>query len=91
MFRVIDKQTGQAPDLEEIALHEAWADGLIYCDIEGFAMLADGALILLDECGRYRCCPAGRFEIVWAHARPHAPERSDDSVQADFGREVSRG
>lgn len=67
LFKVIDKQTGAEPDLWEIALQEQWAYGLIYCDMEGFAVMEDGSLILLDECSQYRFCPPDRFEIVWAN------------------------
>ena len=65
LFTVRDPSTGREPDLETIAQLETWADGLAYCDMEGFAVGADGSLYLLDECGSYRCCPAGRFEVVW--------------------------
>lgn len=65
MFTVIDTKTGEYPDLWEIALNEEWAKGLMYCDMEGFAIEEDGTLILLDECGKHRYCPEGRFEIVW--------------------------
>jgi hypothetical protein len=64
-FTVIDTKTGEYPDLEAIALHEDWAKGLIYCDMEGFAIAEDGSLILMDECDNSRNCPIGRFEIVW--------------------------
>ena len=64
-FTVIDVKTGEYPDLMNIALHEDWAKGLIYCDMEGFAIMEDGSLILMDECDNCRCCPVGRFEIVW--------------------------
>lgn len=63
-FSVIDKKTGKYPDLEKIALKEEWAQGLMYCDMEGFALEEDGTLLLLDECGRQACCPPDRFEIV---------------------------
>lgn len=63
-FRVIDKKTGKEPDLRKIALKEEWAQGLIYCDMEGFAIEQDGSLMLLDECGNFRYCPYGRFEII---------------------------
>lgn len=66
-FFVIDKTTGQAPDMMEIALHEDWADGLIYCDMEQFALGGDGEMYLLDECGSYRTCPVDRFQIMWAN------------------------
>ena len=62
-FIVIDKETGKEADICEIALHEEWADGLLYCDMEGFAIMENGSLILLDECGNFRYCPSDRFEI----------------------------
>ena len=65
IFKVIDKMTGKEADPEEIALNEAWADGLIYCDMEGFAVGEDGRLYLLDECGRFEYAPSDRFEVVW--------------------------
>lgn len=63
LFTVIDKQTGQEADMERIALDEDWADGLIYCDMEGFAILQDGGLMLMDECGSFRYCPVDRFLV----------------------------
>lgn len=62
-FDVIDTKTGEYPDLEKIALTEEWAQGLVYCDMDGFAVREDGSLILLDECGNCVSCPAERFEI----------------------------
>lgn len=63
-FSVIDKKTGAYPDLEKIAIEEDWAQGLIYCDMEGFALMEDGELVLMDECGRFKYCPPDRFEVV---------------------------
>lgn len=63
-FDVIDTKTGKYPDLWEIALKEDWAGGLMYCDMEGFAIEEDGTLLLLDECGKHVYCPEGRFKIV---------------------------
>lgn len=62
-FDVIDTKTGEYPDLEKIALTEEWAQGLVYCDMDGFAVREDGSLILLDECGNCVSCPPRRFEI----------------------------
>ena len=62
-FDVVDTKTGQYPDWEHIATTEDWADGLVYCDIDGIAILEDGSLILLDECGNCVPCPRDRFEI----------------------------
>lgn len=63
-FHVIDRTTGEAPDLRQIALTEDWAKGLIYCDMEGFALSEDGTLILLDETGRFVYADLDRFEVV---------------------------
>lgn len=62
-FDIVDTKTGEYPDLEKIALTEEWAQGLVYCDMDGFAVWEDGSLILLDECGNCVSCPPGRFEI----------------------------
>lgn len=62
-FDVIDTKTGEYPDLWDIALKEDWAKDLMYCDMEGFAIEEDGPLLLLDECGEFRYCPIGRFEV----------------------------
>jgi hypothetical protein len=42
LFRVVDTQTGAEPGLEEFALREPWAKGLIYCDMQGFSVEEDG-------------------------------------------------
>ena len=64
-FTVIDRTTGHYPDIYNIALHEDWAKGLCYCDMEGFAIEEDGSLWLMDECGNERLCPSDRFEVKW--------------------------
>ena len=64
-FTVIDNLTGREADTYEIALHEQWAKHLMYCDMEGFALMEDGTLILIDECGRFEYCPIGRFTVEW--------------------------
>lgn len=71
-FSVIDTATGEYPDLWKIALEEEWANGLCFCDMEGFAMEEDGTLILMDECGKHEYCPPDRFEIV-----PYIETRAD--------------
>ena len=63
-FCVIDKKTGKEADIYNIALNEEWANHLIYCDMEGFAIQEDGTLVLLDECNNMAYCPFDRFEIV---------------------------
>ena len=63
-FRVIDNKTGEEADTYKIALKEDWAKGLMYCDMEGFAISEDGHLLLLDECGNVAYCPNDRFIII---------------------------
>ena len=72
-FDVVDTTTGKYPDWERIAREEAWAKGLVYCDMDGIAIREDGSLILLDECGNCVSCPPDRFEI----RRP--PEGEEDT------------
>jgi hypothetical protein len=62
-FNVIDLETGEEPDMENIALNEEWARGLMYCDMEGFYIGEDGTLILADECGNFAYCPDNRFRV----------------------------
>lgn len=62
-FDVVDTTTGKYPDWERIAREEAWAKGLVYCDMDGIAIREDCSLILLDECGNCVSCPPDRFEI----------------------------
>lgn len=64
-FKVNDNKTGKEADEYRIALREEWARSLCYCDMDGFALMQDGSLILVDECGRYEYCPEGRFSIAW--------------------------
>ena len=64
-FIVIDKKTGIEADPYEIALHEEWAKHLCYWDMDGFAIMQDGTLILCDEWGQMAHCPEGRFEVVF--------------------------
>ena len=62
-FDVVDTTTGKYPDWERIAKEEDWANGLVYCDIDGIAIQEDGSLILLNECRNCVSCPQDRFEI----------------------------
>ena len=64
-FTVIDKHTGEYPDVWKIARRCKWAKYLVYCDIEGFALTEEGQLILMDECGNTAYCPSDRFEVIW--------------------------
>lgn len=62
-FKVIDKKTGKEADTYEIALHEEWANNLIYCDIEGWFIGEEGELILADECGNFAYADRDRFMV----------------------------
>lgn len=70
-FRVIDNKTGKEADPYEIALHEEWAQGLVYCDMEGFMLTENGDLMLADECGTCVYCDPERFKVVFEDERPH--------------------
>lgn len=65
MFTITDTLTGEYPDVGLIAKTEEWAKGLIWTDVEGFALTESGSLILLDECGNFVYCPSDRFKIKW--------------------------
>ena len=76
-FKVFDNNTNKEADPSDIVLHEEWAKNLIYCDMEGFALLEDGTLILLDECGNFVYCSPERFEVRWGEAEKRsAPSRA---------------
>lgn len=64
-FRVIDSKTGKEADTYKIALREKWATGLVYCDMEGWALEEDGTLLLVDECGNFKYADRERFKVVW--------------------------
>ena len=69
-FSVIDKKTGKEANSYEIAKKEKWAKGLLYIRMDGFALLEDGSLLLLDSCGNYVYCEQERFEVVEAEETP---------------------
>jgi hypothetical protein len=64
-FYVFDKKTKRKAVPEIIVANEPWAKGISQFDIEGFAMLEDGNLILADECGNFVYCPQDRFTVIW--------------------------
>ena len=64
-FTVIDKHTGEYPNVVSIARRCKWANNLIYCDIDQFVISEDGTLMLTDDCGNVAYCPADRFEVIW--------------------------
>ena len=78
-FYVIDRKTCNEADIEQIALKEEWASDLCYCDMQGFAILDDGSLILCDECGRYSFADMDRFEIVWINGKRKECDNDDSN------------
>ena len=62
-FEVFNADGSPIDDIEKIAASEEWAKGLIYCDLEGFALTEDGLLVLLDECGNVAYPPSDRFKV----------------------------
>lgn len=77
-FYVIDHNTGEEAEIEQIALGEEWADKLWYCDMQGFAILEDGRLILCDECGKYVFADEKRFEVVWLDGSKERKKADED-------------
>lgn len=90
VFLVIDTKTGAPVDMNALATEVAkadWADGLVYCDLEGFAVETDGTLVLLDECGKYAYPPDGRFVVKLS-----SPSRSEQQSQggiSDFSEAIT--
>jgi hypothetical protein len=73
-FHVVDLATGckveaRGEEMMKIAAKEEWAKGLIYCDLEAWALQDDGTLILTDECGNFAYPPEGRFCIHFDEAQ----------------------
>ena len=70
-FEVIDKETGGLANPYRV-VNEKWACrwGLYQDDMQGFALMEDGRLILMDECNRYVICPEDRFEIRLVTGEP---------------------
>jgi hypothetical protein len=64
-FTVIDKLTGQEADQIKIIRNESWASHLRTRDIDGWALMDYGTLVLIDNLNRIAYPPEGRFEIVW--------------------------
>lgn len=82
-FRVIDNKTGKEADTWNIAQHEEWAQSLIYCDMEGFAITEDGTLVLMDECGNVVYCDTERFKVVFEDERPHGEWITTSNIWED--------
>ena len=83
-FKVIDNNTGKEADIGKIALKEDWAKGLMYCDMQGFAILDDGNLVLLDECGKFEYCPSERFSIKFENSDVFSREELAQKIYDDI-------
>lgn len=60
-FTVIDKQTGEPPDMDAIS-QEPFAAGLIMGG-DSFVLSEEGGIGIEDRCGNVRWSPEGRFEV----------------------------
>jgi hypothetical protein len=73
LFHVVWSQNGElVDDLEATCLRyrDSWTKGLVYCDMDGFAVLSDGTLILCDECGNYAYPSPDLFRVEWLSDEP---------------------
>lgn len=75
LFRVIDTESGVdvsgLTEIEDIAINAlpgGFASNLMFCDMDGWYVGADGSLVLLDECGNYDCAP-DRYQVEWCDGR----------------------
>ena len=62
-FTVVDKTTGETPDVHKLVFTEEWAMSLAHYDVQGFLLDEDGHLYLCDDCGYFVQCPLDRFEV----------------------------
>lgn len=63
-FQIIDKKTGKEPT-DRVITNIAKKQGLIAIRIDQFAIMEDGQIILLDDCGRAAYLDMNRFEVRW--------------------------
>ena len=62
-FKIIDTKTGKEPT-ERVIENIAKKGGLMEMDIDQFFVGEDGAIILVDDCGRATWCDMERFKAV---------------------------
>ena len=62
-FKIIDTKTGKEPT-ERVIENIAKKGGLMDMDIDQFFVGEDGAIILVDDCGRVTWCDMKRFKAV---------------------------
>ena len=63
-FKIIDKKTGKEPT-DRVITNIAKKQGLIAIRIDQFAIMEDGQIILLDDCGKAAYLDMNRFEVRW--------------------------
>lgn len=52
-------------DAYKFCKENQWANDLIYCSLDEFAITESGYLTLTDACGNIAYCPRGIFKIVY--------------------------
>lgn len=76
-FKIIDKKTGKEPT-DRVITNIAKKQGLIAIRIDQFAIMEDGQIILLDDCGRAAYLDMNRFEVRWDNGWIPCSERLPD-------------
>ena len=79
-FQIIDKKTGKEPT-DRVITNIAKKQGLIAIRIDQFAIMEDGQIILLDDCGRAAYLDMNRFEVRWDNGWIPCSERLPDEKQ----------
>ena len=62
-LKIIDNNTGTAPDINRIVQSEGWASDITLFDIDGFFLSEDGQLVLADNYGNIAIVPEDRFAV----------------------------
>ena len=79
-FKIIDKKTGKEPT-DRVITNIAKKQGLIAIRIDQFAIMEDGQIILLDDCGRAAYLDMNRFEVRWDNGWIPCSERLPEDEQ----------
>ena len=79
-FQIIDKKTGKEPT-DRVITNIAKKQGLIAIRIDQFAIMEDGQIILLDDCGKAAYLDMNRFEVRWDNGWIPCSERLPEDEQ----------
>ena len=79
-FKIIDKKTGKEPT-DRVITNIAKKQGLIAIRIDQFAIMEDGQIILLDDCGKAAYLDMNRFEVRWDNGWIPCSERLPEDEQ----------